>query len=179
MRIPVVAIVGRPNVGKSALFNRIVGTQAAIVAEEAGTTRDRHFGRAEWNGSSFWLVDTGGITDDPRAPLDAEVRRQVQQAIAEADLLLLVVDAQTGLHPIDAKLAAMLRESQKPFVVVANKVDDPSRADWFEFFSLGAGDPLPVSAANGKQSGDLLDAVVARIPSMEAEEASALRVAVV
>jgi len=179
MRIPVVAIVGRPNVGKSALFNRIVGTQAAIVAEEAGTTRDRHFGRAEWNGSSFWLVDTGGITDDPRAPLDAEIRRQVQQAIAEADLLLLVVDAQVGLHPIDAKLAAMLRESQKPFVVVANKVDDPSRADWFEFFSLGAGDPLPVSAANGKQSGDLLDAVVARIPSMEAEEASALRVAVV
>jgi GTP-binding protein len=179
MRIPVVAIVGRPNVGKSALFNRIVGTQAAIVAEEAGTTRDRHFGRAEWNGSSFWLVDTGGITDDPRAPLDAEVRRQVQQAIAEADLLLLVVDAQMGLHPIDAKLAAMLRESQKPFVVVANKVDDPSRADWFEFFSLGAGDPLPVSAANGKQSGDLLDAVVARIPSMEAEEPSALRVAVV
>jgi len=179
MRTPVVAIVGRPNVGKSALFNRIVGTQAAIVAEEAGTTRDRHFGRAEWNGSSFWLVDTGGITDDPRAPLDAEVRRQVQQAIAEADLLLLVVDAQIGLHPIDAKLAVMLRESQKPFVVVANKVDDPSRADWFEFFSLGAGDPLPVSAANGKQSGDLLDAIVARIPSMEAEEASALRVAVV
>jgi GTPase len=179
MRTPVVAIVGRPNVGKSALFNRIVGTQAAIVAEEAGTTRDRHFGRAEWNGSSFWLVDTGGITDDPRAPLDAEVRRQVQQAIAEADLLLLVVDAQIGLHPIDAKLAVMLRESQKPFVVVANKVDDPSRADWFEFFSLGAGDPLPVSAANGKQSGDLLDAIVARIPAMEAEEASALRVAVV
>ncbi len=179
MRIPVVGIVGRPNVGKSALFNRIVGTHAAIVAEEAGTTRDRHFARAEWNGSSFWLVDTGGLTDDPRAPLDAEIRRQVQQAIAEADLLLLVVDAQAGLHPVDARLAAMLRESQKPFVVVANKVDDPSRADWFEFFSLGAGDPLPVSAANGKQSGDLLDAVVERIPAMEAEEASALRVAVV
>ncbi len=179
MRIPVVGIVGRPNVGKSALFNRIVGAQAAIVAEEAGTTRDRHFARAEWNGSTFWLVDTGGLTDDPRAPLDAEIRRQVQQAIAEADLLLLVVDAQAGLHPLDARLAAMLRESQKPFVVVANKVDDPSRADWFEFFSLGAGDPLPVSAANGKQSGDLLDAVVERIPAMEAEEASALRVAVV
>ncbi len=179
MRIPVVGIVGRPNVGKSALFNRIVGAQAAIVAEEPGTTRDRHFARAEWNGSTFWLVDTGGLTDDPRAPLDAEIRRQVQQAIAEADLLLLVVDAQAGLHPVDARLAAMLRESQKPFVVVANKVDDPSRADWFEFFSLGAGDPLPVSAANGKQSGDLLDAVVERIPAMEAEEASALRIAVV
>lgn len=179
MRIPVVAIVGRPNVGKSALFNRIVGAQAAIVAEEAGTTRDRHFARAEWNGSTFWLVDTGGITDDPRAPLDAEIRRQVEQAIAEADLLLLAVDAQAGLHPVDARIAAMLRESQRPFIVVANKVDDPSRADWFEFYALGAGDPLPVSAANGKQSGDLLDEVVRRIPSLEAEEPSALRVAVI
>lgn len=179
MRIPVVAIVGRPNVGKSALFNRIVGAQTAIVAEEAGTTRDRHFARAEWNGSSFWLVDTGGLTDDPRAPLDAAIRRQVELAIGEADLLLLVVDAQVGLHPVDSRLAAVLRESQKPFVVVANKVDDPSRADWYEFYALGAGDPLPVSAANGKQSGDLLDAVVQRIPAMEAEEASALRVAVI
>jgi GTP-binding protein len=179
MRVPVVAIVGRPNVGKSALFNRIVGVQAAIVAEEAGTTRDRHFARAEWNGSSFWLVDTGGLTDDTRAPIDAEIRRQVDQAIAEADLLLLVVDAQAGLHPLDARLAEILRNSQKPFLVVANKVDDPSRADWFEFFSLGAGDPLPVSAANGKQSGDLLDAVVARIPAADSEEQSALRVAVI
>ena len=179
MRVPVVAIVGRPNVGKSALFNRIVGTQAAIVSEEAGTTRDRHFARAEWSGSTFWLVDTGGLTDDPRAPLDAEVRRQVDQAIAEADLLLLVVDAQAGLHPLDARLADTLRHSQKPFLIVANKVDDPGRADWFEFFSLGAGDPLPVSAANGKQSGDLLDAIVERIPATESEETSALRVAVV
>ncbi|MGH9204718.1 MAG: GTPase, partial [Vicinamibacterales bacterium] len=172
MNIPVVAIVGRPNVGKSALFNRIVGVQAAIVAEEAGTTRDRHFARAEWNGASFWLVDTGGLTDDPRAPLDAEIRRQVDQAIAEADLLLLVVDAQAGLHPFDARIAGTLRESQKPFLVVANKVDDPAKADWFEFYSLGAGDPLPVSAANGKQSGDLLDAVVARIPQAVTEEQS-------
>ncbi len=179
MRVPVVAIVGRPNVGKSALFNRIVGTQSAIVAEEAGTTRDRHFARAEWNGSSFWLVDTGGLTDDTRAPIDAEIRRQVDHAIAEADLLLLVVDAQAGLHPLDARLAEILRESHKPFLVAANKVDDPGRADWFEFFSLGAGDPLPVSAANGKQSGDLLDAIVARIPAAAAEEQSALRVAVI
>lgn len=179
MRVPVVAIVGRPNVGKSSLFNRIVGAQAAIVAEEAGTTRDRHFARAEWNGSTFWLVDTGGLTDDTRAPIDAEIRRQVDQAIAEADLLLLVVDAQAGLHPLDARLAEILRESHKPFLVVANKVDDPGRADWFEFFSLGAGDPLPVSAANGKQSGELLDAIVERIPAADSEEQSALRVAVV
>ncbi|MEW5918836.1 MAG: ribosome biogenesis GTPase Der, partial [Gemmatimonadota bacterium] len=179
MRVPVVAIVGRPNVGKSALFNRIVGTQTAIVSEEAGTTRDRHFARAEWGGSTFWLVDTGGLTDDPRAPLDVEIRRQVDLAIGEADLLLLVTDAQAGVHPLDARLATMLRESQKPFLVVANKVDDPDKADWYEFYSLGAGDPLPVSAANGKQSGDLLDAVVERIPSTVGEDTTALRVAVI
>jgi GTPase len=179
MRIPVVAILGRPNVGKSALFNRLVGVQAAIVAEEAGTTRDRHFARAEWNGTSFWLVDTGGLSGDERAPMDAEIRRQVDLAIAEADLVLFVVDAQAGPHPLDARLADILRHSGKPFLLVANKVDDPARADWYEFFALGAGDPMPVSAANGKQSGDLLDAVVARIPPAEGEEPSALRIAVV
>src|SRR5687767_12363481 len=165
MNVPVVALIGRPNVGKSALFNRIIGGQTAIVSDEAGTTRDRHFAQADWNGRSFWLVDTGGVTDDPRAPLDAEIRRQVDQAIAEADLLLLVADAQAGLHPLDARLAEILRESQKPFLVVANKVDNPAQADWFEFFALGAGDPLPVSAASGKQSGELLDAIVERIPA--------------
>ena len=89
MNIPVVALIGRPNVGKSALFNRIIGEHTAIVSEEAGTTRDRHFARAEWNGRQFWLVDTGGLTDDPHIPMDIEIRRQVHEAIAEADLLLL------------------------------------------------------------------------------------------
>jgi GTPase len=96
VNIPVVALVGRPNVGKSALFNRIVGQNAAIVSEEAGTTRDRHFARADWNGRQFWLVDTGGIAEDPREPMDLAIRRQVQVAIEESDLLLLVVDARTG-----------------------------------------------------------------------------------
>ena len=91
--IPVIALVGRPNVGKSALFNRMVGDNSAIVSEEAGTTRDRHFGRVEWSGSEFWLVDTGGLTDDPSIPMDVEIRKQVQQAIEEGDLLLLVTDA--------------------------------------------------------------------------------------
>jgi GTP-binding protein len=100
---PVVALVGRTNVGKSALFNRIVGHDTAIVSEEPGTTRDRHFARAEWQGRAFFLVDTGGITDDQRAPLDAAIRHQVEQAIDEADLLLMVVDAQGGLHPIDLR----------------------------------------------------------------------------
>jgi GTP-binding protein len=179
MNVPVVALIGRPNVGKSALFNRIVGAQAAIVSDEAGTTRDRHFAEAEWAGQSFWLVDTGGVMDDPRAPMDVEIRRQVDQAIEEADLLLLVVDAKAGVHPMDAYVVEMLRESQKPWVLVANKADDPRATDFYEFYQLGAGDPIPVSAINGKNSGDLLDVVVERIPPAPAEEQDALRVAVI
>lgn len=179
MNIPVVALVGRPNVGKSALFNRIVGEDSAIVNDEAGTTRDRHFGRAEWNGRPFWLVDTGGLTEDPRVPMDLEIRRQVLEAIAEADLLLLVVDARAGLHPSDSRVVDLLRESRKPWLLVANKVDDPASTDFYEFYSLGAGDPLPVSAVNGKNSGDLLDVIVDRIPAAPAEEAAALHVAVI
>lgn len=179
MSVPVVALVGRPNVGKSALFNRIVGDNVAIVSEEAGTTRDRHFARAEWAGRAFFLVDTGGITDDTRQPMDAAIRRQVETAIAEADLLLLVADARAGLHPIDSRVADLLRESGKPAMLVVNKVDDPSDTGWYEFYGLGMGDPVPVSAANGKQTGELLDALVARIPAGEGEASEALRIAVV
>jgi GTP-binding protein len=176
---PVVAVVGRPNVGKSALFNRLVGDDSAIVSEEAGTTRDRHFARAEWNGRPFFLVDTGGITEDPRAPMDAAIRFQVEQAIAEADLLLMVTDARTGLHPIDSRVAGILRESGRPYLVVVNKVDDPMDAAWYEFYGLGAGDPIPVSAINGKQTGDLLDRIAERIPETADAPADALRVAVI
>ena len=179
MNIPVVAIVGRPNVGKSALFNRIVGDYSAIVSEEAGTTRDRHFARADWNGRQFWLVDTGGLTDDPHVPMDVEIRRQVLEAISEADLMMLVVDAKAGLHPSDSRVVDLLRESQKPWVLVANKVDDPASTDFYEFYSLGAGDPVPVSATNGKNSGDLLDVVVERIPEVAEEPGESLRVAVI
>lgn len=179
MSTPVVALVGRPNVGKSLLFNRIVGHDTAIVSDEAGTTRDRHFARAEWQGRAFFLVDTGGITDDARAPLDAAIRQQVAAAIDEADLLLMVVDGKNGLHPIDRRVAEILRGSAKPFIVVVNKVDDPSDPTWYEFFELGAGDPFPVSAMNGKQSGDLLDLVVSRIPEVAPESQEALRIAVI
>ena len=179
MNIPVVAIVGRPNVGKSALFNRIVGDYSAIVSEEAGTTRDRHFARADWNGRQFWLVDTGGLTDDPHVAMDVEIRRQVLEAISEADLMMLVVDAKAGLHPSDSRVVDLLRESQKPWVLVANKVDDPASTDFYEFYSLGAGDPVPVSATNGKNSGDLLDVVVERIPEVAEEPGESLRVAVI
>jgi GTP-binding protein len=179
MNIPVVALIGRPNVGKSALFNRLAGGDAAIVTAQAGTTRDRNFARAEWNGRAFWLVDTGGLTDDPNVPMDVEIRRQVMQAIAEADVLMFVVDAQAGIHPQDQRVLEILRESGKPWLVAANKVDDPRTADYFEFFNLGATEVHPVSAKNGKGSGDLLDALVERFPEGMPEESEALRVAVV
>ena len=179
MNIPVIALIGRPNVGKSALFNRIVGEHTAIVSDEAGTTRDRHFARAEWNARQFWLVDTGGLTDDPHIPMDIEIKRQVLEAIGEADLLLFVVDAIAGLHPSDFRVIELLRESRKPWILVANKVDDPESTDFYEFYGLGAGDPVPVSAQNGKNSGDLLDIVVDRIPEVDEEPGDALRVAVI
>ena len=180
MNIPVVAIVGRPNVGKSALFNRMIGHHEAIVSEEAGTTRDRHFALAEWQGRKFWLVDTGGLTEDSTLPMDIEIRKQVGQAIEEADLLLFVLDAKVGVHPSDARIADLLRLSGKPWVLVANKVDDPRETDYYEFYRLGAGDPQPVSATNGKNSGDLLDVIVQRIPEFtDDEDSSFLRVAVI
>ena len=150
------------------------------MSDEPGTTRDRHFARAEWNGRAFWLVDTGGLTDDPHIPMDVEIRKQVIQAIAEADLLLFVVDAKVGLHPQDHRIVEILRDARKPWVLVANKVDDPRTTDFYEFYNLGAGDPVPVSAQNGKNSGDLLDVVVdadARVGPVEAPEA--VRVAVI
>jgi GTP-binding protein len=177
--VPVVALVGRPNVGKSALFNRIVGEDNAIVSDEAGTTRDRHFARTDWNGRPFWLVDTGGISDDPNAPMDREIRRQVATAIEEADLTLFVVDAKVGPLPSDSRDADMIRATGKTWLLVANKVDDPANTDYYDFYQLGAGDPVPVSAQNGKSSGDLLDVLVEHLPESTAEDEEALRVAVV
>lgn len=177
--IPVVALVGRPNVGKSALFNRIVGHQAAIVSDEAGTTRDRHFARADWAGRDFWLVDTGGVIEDPNLPMDVEIRKQVDMAIEEADVLLFVVDAIAGSVPGDAHIVDLLRSSGKPWIVVANKADKPQATDFYEFYNLGAGDPMPVSAVNGHGTGDLLDALVAKLPEGVATEEEQLAVAVI
>lgn len=179
MSLPVVAIVGRPNVGKSHLFNRIIGEATAIVSDEAGTTRDRHFGEAEWAGHHFWLVDTGGLVEDSDLPMDVAIRRQVMEAIAEADLMLFVCDAKVGVHPSDARIMDLLRNSQKPWLLVANKVDNPESTDFYEFYRLGVTEVYPVSASNGKGSGDLLDAVVNAIPESNEERPDAVRVAVI
>ncbi|MBI3791475.1 MAG: ribosome biogenesis GTPase Der [Gemmatimonadetes bacterium] len=179
MSIPVVALVGRPNVGKSALFNRIVGQGSAIVSDEAGTTRDRHFARADWNGRDFWLVDTGGIVEDAQGVMDKEIRRQVEVAIGEADVLCFIVDAIAGLHPSDRRVLELLRQSRKPFLLVANKADDPRATDFYEFYELGAGDPIPVSATNGKGSGDFLDTLVEALPPGGGNAPEALRIAIV
>jgi GTP-binding protein len=166
-------------VGKSALFNRLIESNDAIVSEEAGTTRDRHFGRAEWNGRTFWLVDTGGIVEDSNVPMDVEIRKQVLQAIGEADLVLLVVDARVGAHPSDARVVDLLRDSGKPWLLVANKVDKPESTDFYEMYRLGAGDPIPVSAANGTNSGDLLDEITDRLPEQDEVPPESMRIAVV
>lgn len=179
MSIPVVALIGRPNVGKSHLFNRIIGDESAIVSEEAGTTRDRHFAQSDWAGHNFWLVDTGGIADDPHLPMDLEIRRQVDEAIGEADLLMFVVDAKVGLHPSDYHVADLLRDSGKPWMLVANKVDDPRSTDFYEFYALGVPEVFPVSAINGKGSGDLLDEMVKRLPVGVPDTEQAMRVAVI
>ena len=177
--IPVVALVGRPNVGKSALFNRIVGQQTAIVSDEAGTTRDRHFARADWAGRDFWLVDTGGLVEGQNHPMDLEIRRQVEMAVAEADVLLFVVDAIAGMTPGDIHIVEFLRASGKQWILVANKADKPQATDFYEFYNLGAGDPMPVSAVNGHGTGDLLDALIAKLPEGIATNEEQLAIAVI
>jgi GTPase len=180
--LPTVAIVGRPNVGKSTLFNRIVGRRIAIVAKREGVTRDRQFSRADWSGRSFLLADTGGILDVPERPLDREVRGQVLTAIAHADVVLFVVDGRTGVHPVDEHVADLLRKSGRPVVLAVNKLDELATAtEHHEFHRLGLGDPVPVSALSGRGSGDLLDRVVAELPEPDAssQEEVALRLAVI
>lgn len=160
-----VAIVGRPNVGKSTLFNRLTQTRTAIVDPTAGTTRDRQYGKVDWCGREFSIVDTGGWVVNSEDIFEEEINKQVQLAIEQADVILFVVDAMNGVTDLDDHVAEILRKSRKPVIIVANKVDSN---DWLyniaEFYSLGLGDPYGVSAVNGFGTGDLLDEVIARLP---------------
>ena len=160
-----VAVVGFPNVGKSTLVNRLTATRAAVVHETPGVTRDRKEHLCEWSGKRFLLVDTGGVDVADPSPIARGIVEQAQAAVSEADLVLLVVDSRAGVTPGDEELAAMLRRSHRPVLVLANKIDDPARdAEAFEFHRLGLGDPVPISAAHGHGTGDLLDTIVARLP---------------
>ncbi|MEJ2557065.1 MAG: ribosome biogenesis GTPase Der, partial [Anaerolineae bacterium] len=192
MTKPIVALVGRPNVGKSTLFNRIVGRRVAIVEDLPGTTRDRLYADADWRGVDFVVVDTGGLevtggggrrVKYSRPPATAQtvgvesglfldqMRGQAQIAIAEAEVVVLLVDAETGLTASDQEVADILRRAEKPIILAANKADnDRRRADAVEFYALGLGDPIAVSALHGHGTGDLMDAIVEALPLIEEEE---------
>jgi GTPase len=169
--IPVVAIVGRPNVGKSTLFNRFLGQRSAIVEDRARTTRDRLYGDAEWNGRRFVVVDTGGLELDPDDPIEARVQEQARLAIAEADVILFVVDAEAGITPADLEAAEILRRATAPVIVAVNKADNPKRElEAAEFHTFGWEETYAISASHGRGTGDLLDAIVwALPPESEAE----------
>lgn len=169
----IIAVVGRPNVGKSTLFNRIVESRTAIVDDESGVTRDRNYGKGEWNGVEFSIIDTGGYVHNSDDIFEGEIRKQVILAIDEADVILFVVDVELGITDLDDAVAGMLRKVEKPIVLAVNKVDNNQRiADSYEFFNLGLGDPYCISSINGSGTGDLLDAVVKAFPkdSVPAEE---------
>jgi GTP-binding protein len=181
-KLPIVAVVGRPNVGKSTFFNRIIGKKLAIVDDQPGVTRDRNFARADWAGRPFFIVDTGGVVEGSDEPLDRAVREQAMAAVEEADVILLLVDAKTGPHPLDERLGEILRKAQRPVLVVVNKVDNlPNDPSWLDFWSLGLGEPIPVAAASGKGTGDLLDRILEVLPEAPAEEEDTgeIRVAVI
>ena len=165
-----VAIVGRPNVGKSTLFNRLVGMRQAIVDDTSGVTRDRHYGRSDWNGREFSVVDTGGYAVGSEDVFEAAIRRQVAIAIDEADVIIFMVEAATGVTDYDAGIADVLRRSKKPVILCVNKVDTGEKMyDAYQFYSLGLGDVFSISAANGSGTGDLMDAVVKALPEEKDE----------
>ncbi|MBK8846442.1 MAG: ribosome biogenesis GTPase Der [Bacteroidetes bacterium] len=160
----VVAIIGRPNVGKSTLFNRLTESRAAIVDPTSGVTRDRHYGRAEWNGKDFSLIDTGGYVYGSDDVFEEAINRQVKAAIEECDILMFVLDVETGITDLDDAVAKLIRKSGKPYVVVINKSDNNKRAnDISDFYSLGLGDVFPVSAINGAGTGEMLDELVKHV----------------
>ncbi|MFA7450399.1 MAG: ribosome biogenesis GTPase Der [Bacteroidales bacterium] len=167
----IVAIVGRPNVGKSTLFNRLAGKRQAIVDHTSGVTRDRHYGKTDWNGREFSIVDTGGYAEKSDDIFEEQIRRQVLLAIEESDAVIFVVDVQTGITDYDQSIAGILRKSGKPVIVAVNKVDDGGKIfDTFQFHALGLGDPISIAAISGSGTGDLLDKVLELLPDGQASE---------
>ena len=177
----IIAIVGRPNVGKSTLFNRLTESRNAIVDETSGVTRDRQYGHADWNGKHFSVIDTGGYVMGGDDEFELEIRKQVSLAIEEADIILFVVDAREGLTPMDEDVAEMLRKCPKPVVLAANKVDNSAQMEGLaEFYSLGLGEPYPIAGITGSGTGDLLDVLVADFDEGEDDPTDGLpRIAVV
>ena len=183
MSKPVVAVVGRPNVGKSTLFNKLIGQRLSIVDDTPGVTRDRIYGECEWKNRKFSLVDTGGIEPDSSDVILSQMRLQAQLAIDAVDVIILVTDVRTGLVATDSDIASMLLKSGRPVLVCVNKCDSVGEppADFYEFYNLGLGDPIQVSSVHGHGTGDLLDAVVELLPPEEEEDADGetIRVAII
>jgi GTP-binding protein len=181
MSNPTVAIIGRPNVGKSTLFNRILKRKLAIVDDRPGVTRDRNYALADWNGREFYLVDTGGLVPNTDDRMEKSIKRQVEIALEEADVLLMVVDRQTGITDIDYHVAKLIRKVSKPYLLLVNKVDEQKQeGDSYEFMKLGLGEPLLIAAGPGRAIGDMLDQVVEMLPRNRIEplDPSTIKVAV-
>ena len=179
---PILALVGRPNVGKSTLFNRIIGERKAIVEDTPGITRDRLYEDATWNGRDFILIDTGGIDfENIAGQIESRIYQQVLLAIEEADVIILVTDGKAGLTDEDMRAAAILKKSKKPIILAVNKIDHFDNADYYDFYRLGLGDPIPISSLHGMNTGDLLDDVVAAFPDYteEEEDAEVIRFALI
>jgi GTP-binding protein len=181
--LPTVAIVGRPNVGKSTLFNRLAGERRAITEATSGVTRDRHYTKAEWSGYEYNLIDTGGVVSGSHDVFERAIKEQAEIAIEEADVILFVADVTSGLHPLDSEVAQMLRKSGKPIFLLANKADNEKREPLAasEFYPLGLGEPIPISAINGRGVADFLDELLKKFPPKEekSDEPEPLKLAIV
>ena len=172
MSLPIVAVVGRPNVGKSTLFNKLIGQRLSIVEDTPGVTRDRIYSKCEWRGKEFMVVDTGGIEPESSDIILAQMRRQSQLAIEKADVIILVTDIRCGITPDDYSVAEMLQKSGKPVILCVNKVDALGEPplELYEFYNLGLGEPFPVSSVHGHGTGDMLDAVYKYLPETEEQQ---------
>lgn len=181
MKLPLVAIVGRPNVGKSTLFNRLLGKREAIVDDQSGVTRDRNYGECDWNGKKFRLIDTGGYVPESSDLFEAAIREQVEIAIAEADSIIFLVDVKDGINPVDKIIIELLRQSNKPYFLVVNKVDAESHTvSIHEFYALGVDTLYDISALSGRRTGDLLDDITKDFPAEDLiEEDTRLKIAIV